>query len=760
MFATSLAHLPLTEREIDRFIDSFNFGNDKRISFAELERRLEQVYKELRPHVESDAAQDDAEKASAEHVAKQRRRHFVQQIMGNETDAIDVDHLKQLVRQWNIPSLEQEKRTQAHDELYLGRVPLQRRVRALWKAVRPEYNFLAFVTVIQLGLGTWQCLRYALGVQYQEAFGWGVAMSKFAAGALWPTLFLLLLSMSRWSSTMMRRFTCISWLLTWDRTRTFHILMSIEVLILSTVHAIGHLSGTFNWGSKPEHQAAVSKLLGNTRPMSYKDYVLTLPGISGLLALGILYFISLMSMPAVRRRSYELFQMVHLLMYPFIGLLMCHGAARMLQYPVMGFALILPTVMIVLERFTRLVRGIWTQPAFITIVDKDTVKVTCRIPSTCMWPYEAGQYVFLQVPELSFFQWHPFTVALCTDRDIQLHIKTDGNWTSKLRKLAGAEPVQVGIDGPYGAPAQRFFDYDQTIIIGAGIGITPFSAILHDLQVRQDHRWSAAHKCKRSSRLKRHSARPAKSSTSSQLSSTTLFSSPNKSSWLLEGGRGYSQGQPSPPWTLTPSQSSSSTPRASMYVSHDNDNSMPSLTLSPSASAELHFRDPAIRPGNQQIDLQRYRRVDMHWIVRDKNHLLWFSDLMNGICLGDDHDRAHLDIRLSNHVTHKQDDISLHVFRWLLERHRIDMKDRSPLTGLVSPTHFGRPDFPTLFFQHYEDMQQLVFLDPNRSKRVGVFFCGASVIGAQLADLCHQLTSRGTRDGSRIEYHFQTEVFG
>jgi NAD(P)H-flavin reductase len=37
------------------------------------------------------------------------------------------------------------------------------------------------------------------------------------------------------------------------------------------------------------------------------------------------------------------------------------------------------------------------------------------------------------------------------------------------------------VDGPYGAPAQDFRNYDVLLLIGLGIGATPFVSILRDL---------------------------------------------------------------------------------------------------------------------------------------------------------------------------------------------------------------------------------------------------------------------------------------
>jgi len=40
---------------------------------------------------------------------------------------------------------------------------------------------------------------------------------------------------------------------------------------------------------------------------------------------------------------------------------------------------------------------------------------------------------------------------------------------------------KIYVDGPYGAPAQDFTKYPVAILVGAGIGVTPFAAVLQDL---------------------------------------------------------------------------------------------------------------------------------------------------------------------------------------------------------------------------------------------------------------------------------------
>jgi dual oxidase len=178
-------------------------------------------------------------------------------------------------------------------------------------------------------------------------------------------------------------------------------------------------------------------------------------------------------------------------------------------------------------------------------------------------------------------------------------------------------------------------------------------------------------------------------------------------------------------------------------------------------------------------------------MVRDKNNLLWFSDLLNEVSRAQELDHSHLDIRVQTYVTQKRKNISQHVFRWLLEKHRTDEHPYSPITGLVNPTHFGRPDIRSIMEEHYSDMSKVLAErtpvnekpDARRGSRsrrssrarsssvrrtsmvdnevrIGVFFCGPPVIGQQLADQCDQMNAKARNEGRKIEYHFMIEVFG
>jgi NADPH oxidase len=56
----------------------------------------------------------------------------------------------------------------------------------------------------------------------------------------------------------------------------------------------------------------------------------------------------------------------------------------------------------------------------------------------------------------------------------------------ELDPTSSSRPMPVvRIDGPYGAPAEDVFNVEVAVLVGAGIGVTPFASILKHIWYRQ-----------------------------------------------------------------------------------------------------------------------------------------------------------------------------------------------------------------------------------------------------------------------------------
>lgn len=669
---------PLTREEIDSFFEDLDADDNGYVTFEELEAKLEEVHKELAPEPQKHHLLHPARRDLEKNVSHRGDglHAFLCQLLPECDSKISKADFTRRMEALRVPSQKQtdSKEQDDEDNSTEKKLPMRRRLRAYWAVHGPTILFMTFVVTLMIAFGVWQMVVYIQNPLARRALGWGIIVAKLAAGVLYPTLFFMLLSMSRHFSTFLRKSYIISRFVNWDLSQAFHIRMSVTGLFFATLHGIGHLAGSAVFSSSPSRQSAVAEYLGVPTPRSYADYIRVLPGWSGVTALGLFWNISLLSMPFIRKRSYEIFQLGHLLMFPMIGLLCAHGTAALLQAPMLGYWLAFPALLVIFERAWRLCRGFMGIPAQIKVLDDDAVLVTCKHPKSRDWRYSAGQYILLQVPQISLFQWHPFTISSCRGNILQVHIKVEGDWTQKLRDLDQIGDIRVGIDGPFGAPAQRFYDYDYSIIIGGGIGITPFSAILTDLEEHYTGRKDPWEERRRS----RSQSRP--------------------------GSRSASRRRQSYPGSPNLAQSDSDT-----IISN---------------------ADLVKKPANPE------RRVDFHWTVREKNNLLWFSDLLNRAIEGAKPLARHgnLDLNINTHITAKRKKISTHIFRYLLDSYRTEAAPYSALTGLKQPSHFGRPDFDDILERHFQDL-----LDAGiTEKKVGVVVNVVKHSGEfmKLTDIC------------------------
>jgi predicted ferric reductase len=208
----------------------------------------------------------------------------------------------------------------------------------------------------------------------------------------------------------------------------------------------------------------------------------------------------------IRRRFFELFYYTHLFAaWTTIPVVLWHAAA--------GWEYMLPGLTVwFIDRCLRASRS----GARVRIVSLRTtasyddlehsqhkmeparaVEIKFVVDSGALQSARPGQYVFINVPEISIFEWHPFTLSHipCPDENrenggnyLSLHIKSMGpnTWTDRLYEHAmgilkrdGTIPAAsftLAVDGPHGK-AFDSKDHTDVILFAGGIGITPVVCI-------------------------------------------------------------------------------------------------------------------------------------------------------------------------------------------------------------------------------------------------------------------------------------------
>ena len=69
--------------------------------------------------------------------------------------------------------------------------------------------------------------------------------------------------------------------------------------------------------------------------------------------------------------------------------------------------------------------------------------------------------------------------------DVSVMIRVAGDWTRKMKFVAMREDrhkIPFYFDGPFYSPTEDVFDYELSIIVGSGIGVTPFAAVLESIK--------------------------------------------------------------------------------------------------------------------------------------------------------------------------------------------------------------------------------------------------------------------------------------
>ncbi|WJX27420.1 ferric-chelate reductase (NADH) [Trifolium repens] len=221
--------------------------------------------------------------------------------------------------------------------------------------------------------------------------------------------------------------------------------------------------------------------------LEWKDIgVANLAGVISLVA-GLFMWVT--SLPGVRKWNFEMFFYTHQLYVVFIVFMALHIGDFI-------FAMAAgPIFLFVLDRFLRFCQSRRTVNVISSrCLPCGTVEMVLSKPQNLR--YNALSFIFIQVRELSWLQWHPFSVSsspLDGKNHIAVLIKVLGKWTGRLREritdVDASEDLSVkpntvvtaSVEGPYGHEVPYHLMYENLILVAGGIGLSPFLAILSDI---------------------------------------------------------------------------------------------------------------------------------------------------------------------------------------------------------------------------------------------------------------------------------------
>ncbi|QHO02295.1 uncharacterized protein DS421_13g422580 [Arachis hypogaea] len=376
---------------------------------------------------------------------------------------------------------------------------------------------------VMLGLFAYKFVQYRNRAAY-EVMGHCVCMAKGAAETLKLNMALILLPVCRNTITWLRNRTKLGVAVPFDDNLNFHKVIAVAIAIGVAVHAVYHLTCDFPrlLHASPEKYELMKPFFGD-KPSNYLYYVTSWEGVTGIVMVLLMAIAFTLANPRFRRgraklpkhlqklTGFNAFWYSHHLFVIVYVLLVVHGIKLYLTHKwykkTTWMYLAVPIIIYALERLIRALRSSTESVKILKVAVYPGNVLSLHMSKPPGFSYKSGQYMFVNCAAVSPFEWHPFSITSAPDDNyLSVHIKIIGDWTGNLKAkfvkacqpplngqsgLLRADCIKgdsqpstfpkVQVDGPYGAPAQDYREYEVVLLVGLGIGATPMISILKDI---------------------------------------------------------------------------------------------------------------------------------------------------------------------------------------------------------------------------------------------------------------------------------------
>ncbi|KAG2263229.1 hypothetical protein Bca52824_070308 [Brassica carinata] len=455
---------------------------------------------------------------------------IMEELDPHKTGYITVDNLKNLLmRAETLPEI-----TNSEERKHLvEKITKKFKDTPYPHPIRGRYHRLRFfvldnwqrIWVIALWLTIMAILFAYKYIQYKnravyEVLGHCVCFAKGSAETLKLNMALILLPVCRNTITWLRNKTTFGVLAPFDDNINFHKVVAVGITIGVGIHSIAHLACDFPRliAATLEEYKPLGKYFGEEQPKRYSHFVKSTEGITGLVMVLLMAIAFTLALPLFRRgklekrlpvplkklASFNAFWYTHHLFIVVYILLIVHGYYLYLSKEwykkTTWMYLAVPIALYACERLMRAFRSSIRTVRVVSAAAYPGNVLTLKMSRPKHFKYKSGQYMFVNCPKVSPFEWHPFSITSAPhDGYLSVHIKSTGDWTKAIKEVFSevtSKPASVRdtshgannpdypkimIDGPYGAPAQDYKKYEVVLLVGLGIGATPMISIIKDI---------------------------------------------------------------------------------------------------------------------------------------------------------------------------------------------------------------------------------------------------------------------------------------
>lgn len=273
-----------------------------------------------------------------------------------------------------------------------------------------------------------------------KLFGNGLLVAHASSVCLNFNMAVVVLPVCRTLKSWLRSFSWLDHWIPFDKNVKMHIVSAYTILFFTIIHVSAH---SFNFLAVQQSTSSTSFSAPAASDNSSVALQLIWSSWSGLTGIGMVTVLVVMASSAtvaIRKSSFEFFWWLHHLFVVFFILALLHTHGCLLKndagncYQQTTFMWVSASLVVyLLEVCFREYRS--HQPTHITKIiahPSNVFEIQFRKRGMLCFP---GQHVFLCVPEVAAFEWHPYTLTSCPEEQFfSVTIRVVGDWTDALAK--------------------------------------------------------------------------------------------------------------------------------------------------------------------------------------------------------------------------------------------------------------------------------------------------------------------------------------